>query len=52
MSAESEESFARIGTSFNRAIPGQSLTSDPDKKERVRGVFSPIKKSKKGDKSE
>ena len=31
MSAESEESFARIGTSFNRAIPGQSLTSDPDK---------------------
>ena len=28
------------------------LTSNPDKKERVRGVFSPIKKSKKGDKSE
>ena len=31
MSAESEESFAKVGTSFKRAIPGQSLTSDPDK---------------------
>ena len=29
-----------------------TLTSDPDKKERVKGVFSPIKKSKKGAKSE
>ena len=28
------------------------LTSNPDKKERVKGVFSPIKKSKKGAKSE
>jgi len=29
-----------------------TLTSNPVKKERIRGVFSPIKKSKKGDKSE
>ena len=30
MSVESEKAFRKIGTSFKRPIPGQSLTSDPD----------------------
>ena len=30
MSVESEKAFRKIGTSFKRAVPGQSLTSDPD----------------------